>query len=293
MRIPYFQSWNSLKVERWKKEIPKSSLNFQNRLRYTTSSWGLNEEKTNPRCCPSLNMITMLNMLCHVKLQFVQYIVTYSPSTLTCAGHYCSERSLPAWATFKVGLASESYWMEPMLVLDIHWWPAPVSVDGLLVTVSFLMDTFFFYSIQSKHCDSWSITCSFLVNIHDIVELCFIFIMVCPTLHTSQIPFWISFSHHMFLAMISLRVDLHMDQKPWPWNPKGLFIHLHFLWSPMSFGSSGVNMDHLQLHNQSHNLYIMSQGLSSYSVKWPLLIVPWMESVKDDLVASSQFSGVP
>jgi hypothetical protein len=42
-----------------------------------------------------------------------------------------SERFLLARATFRVGLAGESHWMQPMLVLTIHWWHAPISVGGL------------------------------------------------------------------------------------------------------------------------------------------------------------------
>jgi hypothetical protein len=32
-----------------------------------------------------------------------------------------SERFLPAWGTFRVGLASESHWLQPVLILTIHW----------------------------------------------------------------------------------------------------------------------------------------------------------------------------
>ena len=37
-----------------------------------------------------------------------------------------------AWATFRIGLASENHWLQPMLVLIVHWWPTPVIVGGLL-----------------------------------------------------------------------------------------------------------------------------------------------------------------
>ena len=43
---------------------------------------------------------------------------------------------LPAWGTFRIGLASESHWLQPVLVLTIYRWPAPVSVGGLLHTRS-------------------------------------------------------------------------------------------------------------------------------------------------------------
>lgn len=36
-----------------------------------------------------------------------------------------------------------------------------------------------------------------------------------------------------------------------------------------------VNLDHLQLVDQSHDLYIMGQGPSTSSLKWPLLQVKW------------------
>ena len=36
-------------------------------------------------------------------------------------------------AIFRVGLASASHWLQPVLVLIVHLWPAPVSVGGLLV----------------------------------------------------------------------------------------------------------------------------------------------------------------
>ena len=42
-----------------------------------------------------------------------------------------SERFLPARGTFRVRLASESHWLQPVLVLTIHWRPTPVSVGGL------------------------------------------------------------------------------------------------------------------------------------------------------------------
>ena len=44
-----------------------------------------------------------------------------------------NEWFLPTGATFRVGLASESHWLQPVLVHTVHWWPAPVSVGGLLV----------------------------------------------------------------------------------------------------------------------------------------------------------------
>jgi hypothetical protein len=46
---------------------------------------------------------------------------TNSPPTLTGAGH---QWTIPtSKATFRVRLGSESHWLQPMLVLNVHWWP--------------------------------------------------------------------------------------------------------------------------------------------------------------------------
>ena len=50
----------------------------------------------------------------------VMYIIAH-PHLLVRA---TSERFLPTWATFRAGLASENHWLQPVLVLTIHWWPA-------------------------------------------------------------------------------------------------------------------------------------------------------------------------
>ena len=42
-----------------------------------------------------------------------------------------SERFLPVGATFRVGLTSESHWLQLVLVSTVHWWPILVSVVGL------------------------------------------------------------------------------------------------------------------------------------------------------------------
>ena len=42
-----------------------------------------------------------------------------------------NERFLQAGATFSPGSASESHWLQPVLVLTVHWWPAPVCVGRL------------------------------------------------------------------------------------------------------------------------------------------------------------------
>ena len=42
-----------------------------------------------------------------------------------------NERFLPTGAIFRVGLVSESHWLQPLLKLTVHWWLAPISVGGL------------------------------------------------------------------------------------------------------------------------------------------------------------------
>ena len=39
-----------------------------------------------------------------------------------------NEQFLPAWSIFRAILASESHWLQPMLILSVHWWPAPARV---------------------------------------------------------------------------------------------------------------------------------------------------------------------
>ena len=45
-----------------------------------------------------------------------------------------NEWFLPAGATFRAGSASENQRLQLMLVVAVHWWPAPVCVGGLLPT---------------------------------------------------------------------------------------------------------------------------------------------------------------
>ena len=42
-----------------------------------------------------------------------------------------SERFLPTGGTFRAILANESHWLQPMLVLSVHWWPAPTCVGSV------------------------------------------------------------------------------------------------------------------------------------------------------------------
>ena len=44
-----------------------------------------------------------------------------------------SERFILAGGTFRAILANESHWLQPMLVLSVHWWPAPAGVgEGII-----------------------------------------------------------------------------------------------------------------------------------------------------------------
>jgi hypothetical protein len=43
-----------------------------------------------------------------------------------------NERFLPARDTFRVILASESHWLQPILVLYVHWWPTPACVGRII-----------------------------------------------------------------------------------------------------------------------------------------------------------------
>jgi hypothetical protein len=42
-----------------------------------------------------------------------------------------NEQFLPAGGTFRAILASESHWLQRVLVLSVHWWPAPASVGSV------------------------------------------------------------------------------------------------------------------------------------------------------------------
>ena len=42
-----------------------------------------------------------------------------------------NEQFLQAGATFSLGLASESHWLQPVMILTVQWWPAPICVGGL------------------------------------------------------------------------------------------------------------------------------------------------------------------
>jgi hypothetical protein len=54
-----------------------------------------------------------------------------SPHLLVLA---TNEQFLPAWGTFRATLASESHWVQPVLVLSVHWWPTPTYVGRVLLS---------------------------------------------------------------------------------------------------------------------------------------------------------------
>jgi hypothetical protein len=54
-----------------------------------------------------------------------------SPHMLVLA---TSEQFLLARGTFRVILASESHWLQPMLVLSVRWWPTPTGVGRVLLS---------------------------------------------------------------------------------------------------------------------------------------------------------------
>jgi hypothetical protein len=45
-----------------------------------------------------------------------------------------SEQFLPAGGTFRAILTRESHWLQPMLVLSVHWWPTPAGVGRVLIS---------------------------------------------------------------------------------------------------------------------------------------------------------------
>ena len=78
-------------------------------------------------------------LVCEVALRWVAIL----QSTFFCPLIYChshllvpptSEGFLPVGAAFRVDVASESHCLQPVLVLTVHWWPAPISVGGLLLS---------------------------------------------------------------------------------------------------------------------------------------------------------------
>ena len=62
--------------------------------------------------------------------------IGWSPRELIPSPHILvlatSERFLPIGGTFRPILASESHWLQPVLVLFVHWWPTPAGVRRVL-----------------------------------------------------------------------------------------------------------------------------------------------------------------
>ena len=44
-----------------------------------------------------------------------------------------SEQFLQAGGTLRAILASESHWLQPLMVFSVHWWPAPAGVGRVLM----------------------------------------------------------------------------------------------------------------------------------------------------------------
>jgi hypothetical protein len=67
----------------------------------------------------------------HLALQLhaIHSWLIHSPHMLV---HATSERFLPVGGIFRVILASESHWLQPMLILFIQWWPTPIIVGRAL-----------------------------------------------------------------------------------------------------------------------------------------------------------------
>ena len=57
-------------------------------------------------------------------------VLTYSTPTHNGVGNQSYHHA----ATFSPTSAIECHWLQPMMVLTVHWWPAPVCVGGLLLT---------------------------------------------------------------------------------------------------------------------------------------------------------------
>ena len=72
--------------------------------------------------CSSWIMEATTNVVCYI----------HSPHLLV---RVTGEGFQPAWGTFRASLASESHWLQlVVLVLSVHWWPTPIIMGGLLVS---------------------------------------------------------------------------------------------------------------------------------------------------------------
>jgi hypothetical protein len=67
----------------------------------------------------------LLEMCSNNNWKFGMMRLIPSPHLLVLA---TNERSLPAGGNFRAILATESRWLQPVLVLSVQWWPAPTSV---------------------------------------------------------------------------------------------------------------------------------------------------------------------
>ena len=63
---------------------------------------------------------------------FISILLLHSQHLLVQA---TCERFLPTWDTFRAILATESHRLQPVLVLSVHWWPAPTGVGSVYINL--------------------------------------------------------------------------------------------------------------------------------------------------------------
>ena len=73
----------------------------------------------------------------HIHHEIPNPNLTYNPPHLHVRA--TSEQFLPARVTFRADVAGGSHWLQPMLVVTVHWWLTPVSVGGLLSYTSSIL----------------------------------------------------------------------------------------------------------------------------------------------------------
>jgi hypothetical protein len=81
---------------------------------------------------PNKRVMVYNDCTCEFMNNYIKKILNFiihSPHMLVWV---ISERFLPTGGTFRAILASESHWLQPMLVLSIHWWPATASMGNVL-----------------------------------------------------------------------------------------------------------------------------------------------------------------
>jgi hypothetical protein len=73
----------------------------------------------------TLHLFTLGHFSLAIPRQYFLMKLLPSPHLLVLA---TSEQFLPVGGTFRVILASESHWLQPVLVLSVHWWLTPTGV---------------------------------------------------------------------------------------------------------------------------------------------------------------------